>query len=193
MDWKQGPKGSQPGTEMQTSKRPLPSSYPTVGMVTDLGLGATSTCGNTTKTPPGEIPTSSENVSKAGKAIISQSHSKQIKKECSDVLQVMEEKTEECIKQEPTEITTEGSFTISSGVKIEVEEEQIGASSVKSEKETSKENIVEMDQTEQHFSIKQEQSCEEPFNLSGIRNATANTDSTGPSQKTVNVKTVTGV
>ncbi|XP_056877562.1 uncharacterized protein LOC130518737 isoform X2 [Takifugu flavidus] len=185
VDRKQGPKGSQPGTETQTSKRPLPSSYPTVGMVTDLGLGATSTCGNTTKRPPGGIPTSTENMSEEGKATISQSHSVQIKKECSDVLQVMkEEKTEESIEQEPTEITTEGSFTISSGVKIEAEE-QIGASSVKSEEETSKENIEEMDQTEQHFSIKQEQSCEEPFNLSSIRNAKANTDSSGPSQKTL--------
>lgn len=175
MDRKQGPKGSQPGTETQT-----------VGMVTDLGLDATSTCGNTTKRPPGEIPTSSENMSEEGKAIISQSHSEQIKKECRDVLQVMkEEKTEESIEQEPTKITTEGSFTTSSGVKIEAEEEQIGASSVKSE-ETSNENIEGMDQTEQHFSIKEEQSCEEPFNLSSIRNAKANTDSTGPSQKTVN-------
>lgn len=126
-------------------------------------------------------------MSEEGKATISQSHSEQIKKECSDVLQVMkEEKTEESIEQEPTEITPEGSFTISSGVKIEAEEEQIGASSVKSEEETSKENIEEMDQTEQHFSVKQEQSCEEPFNLSSIRNAKANTDGSGPSQKTPN-------
>lgn len=176
MDPKQSLKGSQPGTETQASKRPLPSSYPTVG--------ATSTCGNTTKRPPGEIPTSSENTSKEGKALISQSHSEQIKKEGGDALQVMEEKTEESIKQEPTEITTEGSFTISSGVKIEAEE-QIGASSVKSE-ETSKENIEELEQTEQHFSIKREQSDEEPFNLTSIRNAKVNTDSSGPSQKTVN-------
>lgn len=184
MDQKQGPKDNQPGTETQTSKRPLPSSYPTVGMVTDPGLGATSTCGNTTKRPPGEIPASSENMSEEGKALISQSHSEQIKKECSDVLQVMkEEKTEESKEQEPTEITTEGSFTISSGVKIEAEEEEIGAS-VKSEEETTNEKIEEMDQTEQHFSVKQEQSCEEPFNLSSIRNAEAN--SCGPSQKTVN-------
>lgn len=167
MDWKQGPKGSQPDTETQTSKRPLPSTNPTVG--------ATSTCGNTTKRP----------LSKEGKAIISQSHSDQIKKERGDALQVMkEEKTEESIEQEPTEITTEASFTISSGVKIEAEE-QIGASSVKSE-ETSNENIEELEQTEQHFSIKQEESCEELFNLSTIRNAKANTESYGPSQKTVN-------
>lgn len=182
MDQKQGPKGSQPGTETQTSKRPLPSGFPPVAMITDLGLGAPSTCGNTTKIPPGE----SENMAKEGKAIISQSHSEQIKKECSDALQVMkEETTEESVEQQPTEITAEGSFTISSGVKTEAEEEQIGASSVKSE-ETPNENIEEVDQTEQLFSIKQEQSCEEPFNLSSIRNEKANTDSTGPSQKTVN-------
>lgn len=186
MDRKQGPKGSQPDTERQTSKRPLPSSHPTVAMVTDLGLGAASTCGNTTKKPPGEIPTSSDSMSEEQKAVISQSRSEQIKKECSDDLQVMkEEQTEESIEQEPTEITTEGSFTISSGVKIEAEEEQIAASSVKSE-EPSNENTEETDQTEQHFSIKQEQSCEELFNLSSISNAKANTDSSGPSQKTVN-------
>lgn len=93
----------------------------------------------------------------------------------------MEEKTEESIKQEPTEVTTEGSFTLSSGVKIEAEE-QIDAS-VKSEVETSNGNIEEMDQTEQHFSVKREQSCEEPFNL----NAKANTDSSGPSQNDTGV------
>lgn len=211
MDQKQGPKGSQPGTETQTPERPLPDSYPTVGGVTDLGYEGTSKCGNTTNRPPGENPTSRENKSEEGNAIISQNHSEQIKNECSDALQVSkEEKTEESIQQEPAEIATEGSFNISSGIKMKAEEKRIGAgceipahlgdethaeypgkdfSSVKSGEDTSYENIEEMDMTDEHSSIKQEQSCEEPFNLSSIRNVKAHTDraeGTGPSQKTVN-------
>lgn len=198
-------KSSQTGTETQTCER----RDQTVNKVTEYRLRATSTCGNATKRLSGEIPVSSENESKEGKVLISQSHPEQIKNECSDTLQgIKEEKTEASIEQKPTEITTDNN--ISSGIKVKAEEERIGASceilahlgekihtetpgkdliSVKLEEKTSHEKMGEKRQEEQQFSIKQEQSCEEPLDLPAIKNEKANTVGgkvNGPSQETVN-------
>lgn len=203
-------KSSQTGTETQTCERPLYSSDQTVNKVTQYHLRATSTCENATKRLSGEIPISSENVSKDEKVLISQSHSEQIKNESSDTLQgIKEEKTEASIEQKPTEITTDGSFN-SSGIKVMAEEERIGASceilahlgekthtetpgkdfvSVKLEEKTSHENMGEKHQEEQQFGMKREQSCEEPLDLPAIKNGKANTvraKANGPSQETVN-------
>lgn len=170
-----------------------------------------SDAGNVTKIPSGEIPTSSENESKNGKVLISQSCSEQIKNECNDTLQgIKEEKIQASIKQEPAETAFESFLNVTHDVKVEAEVERIGAESesranlvgtthrarpgksfttVESAEEMcSDENMEEKYQTEQHFNLLQEPSCEELLTFPNIKNEKNNTDKaigTGPSQKTL--------
>lgn len=195
MDQKRCRKSSQNGLEMQTCEKHLHGSD----------------TGNITKRPSGEIPTSSENESKNGKVLISQSCSEQIKNDCSDTLQgINEEKIEATIKQEPAETAIESFLNVARDIKVEAEVERIGAKSesqvnlvgtthtarpgksfttVESPEEMcSDENIEEKNQREQQFNLRQEPSCEELLTLPGIKNQKNNTDKaigTGPSQKTL--------
>lgn len=171
--------------------------------------------GNVRKRPTEETPASSENDSKNGKGLISQSCSEQIKTECTDTLQsIKEEKTEVSLNQEPAGTAFESFPNDAHDIKVEAEVEGIGAggeswvnpvgtthraspgkggTTVKSAEETCSDGIKEeMYQTEQHFNLKQEPFCEALLTLPSIENEN-NADKaigTGPSQETL---TDTGV
>lgn len=200
VDQKRCRKSNQNGLEMQTCEKHL----------------LHSDTGNIIKRPSGEIPSSSENESKNGKDLTSQSCSEQITNECSATLQgIKEEKIEKSIKQEPTETATESFLNVARDITVTADIERISAQSesqvnlvgtthtatpgkcfttVQSAEEMgSNENIEEKYQAEQHFNFKQEPSCEELLTLPIIKNEKNNTDKavgTGPRQKAL---TDTGV
>lgn len=192
MDQKQDCKSSQDGLEMQTCEKHLHRSD-----TQNIPAG-----------PSAEIPPSSENESRNEKVLILQSCTEQIKNDCSDTpRRIKEEKIEATIKQEPTEAATEFFLNIARDFEVKTEVEWIDAESVnwvdlvdatdqrsrpgksfdaaKSGEEMSSE---EKDQTEQHFTLKQEPSSEDLLALPSIKNEKNNADNavgTGPGHKTL--------